>query len=63
MHKSSLKHNKALLVVSSSNINDTKRRKIETDNHQLLNTGCHFFIEFCKGNSMYHTDLSKIGKY
>ena len=70
MHKSSLKHNKASLVVSSSNWNDTKRRKIEIDNHQLLNTGSSFantgyhnIIELCKGNSTYHTDVNKLGEY
>ena len=66
MNKSSSSHDKVSLVTSSSNTNDTKRRKIKTVNHQLTSSGSsstNKFVELCKGNSMYPADVTKLGEY
>ena len=70
MHKSSSKNNQVVSVASPSNNNETKKRKLETVNPQLLNSGSTCtntggcgLVKICKQNSMPHTDVMKLGEY
>ena len=56
-------------VVSSSDTNETKNRKLENNNQQLpsipstcKNTGSQGFVKLCKDSFMPSTDLVKLGK-
>ena len=67
MNTSTSKHNQVPSVVSPSNTNETKARKLETGNHQILNdgssnTGSGKFVEFCKESTMCLSNVGQLGE-
>ena len=70
MHKTSSKRNQVSSDFSPSISNDTKKRKLETVNQQLLNSGSscintdgYELAKLCKENAMPSTDVMKLGRY
>ena len=67
MHKTSSKRNQVSSDFSPSISNDTKKRKLETVNQQLLNSGPSCIntelVKLCKENTMPSTDVMKLGRY
>ena len=70
MHKTTSKRNQVSSVVSPSNSNDVKKRKLETVNNETQNivSICtnnvrRKIVNFCKENAMLSTDVTKLGEY
>ena len=70
MHKTTSKRNQVSSVVSPSNSNDVKKRKLETVNNETQNIVSIFtnnvrrkIVNLCKENVMPSIDVTKLGEY
>ena len=68
MQNNTSNNNKISSVVNPSDRNHTEKRKLETVNHQQLNSGSpcttnisHKIVKLCKESVIFHTDVMKLG--